>query len=274
MPKNMAGGGNGGKNRKKGAKGEGLKRELITREDGQEYGICTAMQGCNRIKVHLFSGLDVLGVIRGKIVRRMWINLGNVVLCGNREFQSGSTKVDIILRYSPDEASELQRLGQIPDISRWSVVGRGGMVEENEDGSAGNIKFTSSAGAAKEAKATNDGWEMPSSEEDEEDEEEEDEEGEEEESDEDEPLPDSMVENTYRKEDRHKGKQEANKADNARHKLVKANQRGDRDAKKEDSPVKKKKPTVAPGARPTGKPITQQKYVAPLPEDGLDIDGI
>uniref|UniRef100_A0A7S4PH27 S1-like domain-containing protein n=1 Tax=Paramoeba aestuarina TaxID=180227 RepID=A0A7S4PH27_9EUKA len=126
-----------------------------------EYGICTGMLGCNRIKVHLFSGMDVIGVIRGKIVRRMWINLGNVVLCGNREFQSGSQKVDVILRYTPDETNELQRLGQIPDISRWSVVGRGGMVEEAEDGISGNIKFTSQ-GAKNDSKKFSDGWEVSS----------------------------------------------------------------------------------------------------------------
>ena len=151
----------GGKNRKKGSKkNEGFKRELITREDGQEYGICTGMLGCNRIKVHLFSGMDVIGVIRGKIVRRMWINLGNVVLCGNREFQSGSQKVDVILRYTPDESNELQRLGQIPDISRWSVVGRGGMVEEAEDAVTGNIKFTSQGAAPEAKKKISDGWEL------------------------------------------------------------------------------------------------------------------
>ncbi|KNH06965.1 eukaryotic translation initiation factor eIF-1A [Perkinsela sp. CCAP 1560/4] len=161
MPKNT---GMGGKNRKKGAKGkgQGTKRELITREDGQEYGICTAMLGCNRIKVHLFSGMDVIGVIRGKIVRRMWINLGNVVLCGNREFQSGSPKVDVILRYTPDETNELQRIGQIPDISRWSVVGRGGMVEEAEDGISGNIKFTSHGAKKEVKKKISDGWEISS----------------------------------------------------------------------------------------------------------------
>ena len=53
MPKSNIG--NGGKKGKKGNK-ENVKRELITREDGQEYGICTAMLGCNRISVHLFSG--------------------------------------------------------------------------------------------------------------------------------------------------------------------------------------------------------------------------
>ena len=257
MPKSNIG--NGGKKGKKGNK-ENVKRELITREDGQEYGICTAMLGCNRINVHLFSGFDVLGVIRGKIVNHMWITLGNVVLCGTREFQSCSTKVDVLLRYSSEEACELQRLGHIPDISHWSVVGRGG-IEEIEDGLAGSIKFMSSG--SKEMKATNDGWEMPSSEEHEDEEVVHDVpvlEGEQEL--EEEPAEvavaaDSLVEDTCHKQDRHKFKKDAKHSDNVRHRLVKANHRGGREPMVSEA---------APAAR-----LPQQKSAAPAQ---LDIDGI
>eukprot|EP00760_Papus_ankaliazontas_P038480 PhM_4_TR9138/c0_g1_i1/m.34724/K03236/EIF1A; translation initiation factor 1A len=244
--------GKGGKNRKKG-KAEVTKRELITREDGQEYGICTAMLGCNNIKVHLFSGSDVIGVIRGKIVRRMWINIGNVVLCGNREFQSGSPKVDIILRYTPDEAQQLYNMGEIPDISRWSVVGRGG-VQETEENATGNVKFTSEAAATKD-KVANDGWDMPSSSD------EEDEEGSEEEdaSGSDEEGPEELQpEIEYHKDDRHGRKQNAK----ASHKRV-----GDKYVKEQPAPV----PAKGKGQGPATV-VPQQRRVQAFEE--LDIDAI
>ena len=214
----------GGKNRKKGSKkNEGVKRELITREEGQEYGICTGMLGCNRIKVHLFSGMDVIGVIRGKIVRRMWINLGNVVLCGNREFQSGCQKVDVILRYTPDESNELQRLGQIPDISRWSVVGRGGMVEEAEDANTGNIKFTSQGAASETQQKSSGDWDLSTDSSDANDEEEEEESDSESGSSDAELQPEIEV---IQKFDRHNKKMQGKQASFAKNRVSKDKGRG------------------------------------------------
>eukprot|EP00759_Apiculatamorpha_spiralis_P006839 PhF_6_TR14094/c1_g1_i1/m.22521/K03236/EIF1A; translation initiation factor 1A len=222
MPKNK---GKGGKNRKKGTnKNEGVKRELILREDGQEYGICTASLGCNRVKVHLFSGQDVIGVIRGKIVRRMWIGLGNVVLVGNREFESGAQKVDVILRYSPEEATQLQEQGHIPDISRWSLVGRGGMVEEAD---VGEVKVKN-----------NDGWDLPDFDEEfeegEEGEEEEDEEEEDEEEEEGELQPDVEI---IRKPNRHDTKVHDKRKDDAKTKQAKSKGKGE--APPDEKDVKK-----------------------------------
>eukprot|EP00759_Apiculatamorpha_spiralis_P006840 PhF_6_TR14094/c1_g1_i2/m.22522/K03236/EIF1A; translation initiation factor 1A len=236
MPKNK---GKGGKNRKKGTnKNEGVKRELILREDGQEYGICTASLGCNRVKVHLFSGQDVIGVIRGKIVRRMWIGLGNVVLVGNREFESGAQKVDVILRYSPEEATQLQEQGHIPDISRWSLVGRGGMVEEADDGAGGNIKFRSSGKSTEVKVKNNDGWDLPDFDEEfeegEEGEEEEDEEEEDEEEEEGELQPDVEI---IRKPNRHDTKVHDKRKDDAKTKQAKSKGKGE--APPDEKDVKK-----------------------------------
>jgi len=275
MPKSAA---KGGKNRKKGkSNAEGVKRELITREDGQEYGICTAMHGCNRMTVHLFTGQDCIGVIRGKIVRRMWINLGNVVLCGNREFEAGSPKVDIILRYSQEEAAELQKMGEIPDISRWTVVGRGGMVEEAED-AGGNIKFAAAAGDNnKGATRVNDGWDMPSSDDEEGEEDEEEEDGEEDEE-EEEILPDEMTLGGG-KDDRHKGKTEGKRKDREANANAKDNRKGIVKEEKKKPPQQPAVPqrAAAPQASTAKKQVQKPAYQHGMNlggDDDLDIDNI
>jgi translation initiation factor 1A len=110
MPKNM---GKGGKNRKRGTnKNEQAKRELVVKEEGQEYGQILKNLGNNRLEVHLIDGTKRIGVIRGAIRRKMWICVGDIVLVGIRDFEEG--KVDVLSRYSADEAKQLIKEKHIP----------------------------------------------------------------------------------------------------------------------------------------------------------------
>ncbi len=43
----------------------------------------------------------------------MWINAGDIVLLGLREYQDG--KADVIHKYSPEEARTLKAYGEIPE---------------------------------------------------------------------------------------------------------------------------------------------------------------
>jgi hypothetical protein len=43
---------------------------------------------------------------------QVWINTGDIVLVGLRDFQDG--KCDVILKYNPDEARELKAVGELP----------------------------------------------------------------------------------------------------------------------------------------------------------------
>jgi len=110
MPKNK---GKGGKSRRRGKGGEGDKRELVFKEDGQEYAQVLKMLGNGRTDCMCIDGVKRLCNIRGKMRKRVWIATGDIVLVSLRSFQD--EKADIILKYSADEARNLKGYGELPD---------------------------------------------------------------------------------------------------------------------------------------------------------------
>ena len=66
-----------------------------------------------------------MGTIRGAMKNRVWINGGDIVLVGLREFGSEDDKCDIIMKYFDEEARELQELGEIPDHVKIAEGGVG-----------------------------------------------------------------------------------------------------------------------------------------------------
>jgi translation initiation factor 1A len=52
-----------------------------------------------------FDGVKRLGLIRGKLRKKIWINNGDIILVSLREYQD--EKGDVILKYSADEARSL-----------------------------------------------------------------------------------------------------------------------------------------------------------------------
>lgn len=111
MPKNK---GKGGKNRRRGKnENEGLKRELVFKEDGQEYAQVTKMLGNGRLEAMCFDGVKRLCHIRGKLRKKVWINHSDIILVGLRDYQDA--KADVILKYSADEARNLKSYGEFPD---------------------------------------------------------------------------------------------------------------------------------------------------------------
>ena len=96
----------------------GSKRDLLLKEEGQEYATITRMLGNSRVECHLCEGGNAMGRIRGGMRGRVWINQGDIVLVGVKEFQKD--KVDILHKYLPDEARELKKLGEIPKDAQIS----------------------------------------------------------------------------------------------------------------------------------------------------------
>lgn len=90
----------------------GFRREILFKEYGQEYALVTKMLGSGHVECKCYDDVVRLGNIRGKMRRRVWINVGDVVLCGLREYQD--EKVDIIHKYTPDEVHNLRSMGEIP----------------------------------------------------------------------------------------------------------------------------------------------------------------
>merc|ERR1712122_430299 len=98
----------GGKN-----ENEGVKRELVFKEDGQEYAQVTKMLGNGRLEAMCFDGVKRLCHIRGKLRKKVWIAQSDIVLVGLRDYQDA--KADVILKYSPDEARNLKSYGEFPE---------------------------------------------------------------------------------------------------------------------------------------------------------------
>ncbi|KAG0222477.1 hypothetical protein B0O80DRAFT_465528 [Mortierella sp. GBAus27b] len=114
MPKNK---GKGGKNRRRGKnENEGEKRELVFKEDGQEYAQVTKMLGNGRVEAQCFDGEKRLAHIRGKMRKKVWINQGDIILISLRDFQDD--KADVILKYNTEEARNLKAYGELPESAK------------------------------------------------------------------------------------------------------------------------------------------------------------
>jgi len=130
MPKNK---GKGGKNRRRGKnENENEKRELIFKEDGQEYAQVIKMLGNGRLEASCFDGVKRLCHIRGKLRKKVWINASDIILIGLRDYQD--VKADVLLKYTPEEARNLKNYGEIPESAKINEVDTG---EDNDD----NIAF-------------------------------------------------------------------------------------------------------------------------------------
>jgi len=89
-----------------------FRREIIFKEYGQEYALITKMLGNGHCECKCYDDVVRLGNIRGKLRKRVWLSVGDVVLCGLREYQD--EKVDIIHKYTADEVVNLKTMGEIP----------------------------------------------------------------------------------------------------------------------------------------------------------------
>merc|ERR1711924_475989 len=115
MPKNK---GKGGKNRRRGKNEGEEKRELIFKEDGQEYAQVIRMLGNGRLDAQCIDGVKRLCHIRGKMRKKVWVSTGDIILVGLRDFQD--EKADVILKYNADEARSLKAYGELPDNIRFN----------------------------------------------------------------------------------------------------------------------------------------------------------
>ena len=75
-------------------------------------GIAKKMLGFDRVLVSCQDGKERLCRIRGKMKRRMWIRLGDIVLVSPWDFQSDK-RGDIIWRYKRNQAEWLRRKGYL-----------------------------------------------------------------------------------------------------------------------------------------------------------------
>lgn len=125
----------GGKNRRRGKnENEGLKRELVFKEDGQEYAQVIKMLGNGRLEAMCFDGVKRLCHIRGKLRKKVWINQSDIILVGLRDYQDA--RADVILKYSADEARNLKSYGEFPETVKINET-----VSFGEEGIDDDIEF-------------------------------------------------------------------------------------------------------------------------------------
>ena len=75
-------------------------------------GVCNKMLGFDRLMVSCQDGHERLCRIRGKMKRRMWIRMGDIVLVSPWEVQP-TERGDIIWRYTRNQADVLRRKGYL-----------------------------------------------------------------------------------------------------------------------------------------------------------------
>lgn len=108
------------------------ERPILFREAGQEYGQVLRVLGDMRFDVRCFDGKVRQCKVRGKMRKRVWTKIGDVVLVSLRDFQDA--KADVIHKYTDNEVRNLRIYGEIP---AHVIVGSVAPIAGGGGGSAG-----------------------------------------------------------------------------------------------------------------------------------------
>ena len=95
------------------------------------------MLGNGRLEAYCMDGVKRLCHIRGKMRKKVWVNTGDIVLVGLREYQD--EKADVILKYMADEARSLKQYGELPDNIR--VNDTDALVDDDVDAEEDLVDF-------------------------------------------------------------------------------------------------------------------------------------
>jgi len=101
----------GGKKKKRSANSSfhKFKRDMVYKNSDQEYGFVEKLLGDMRCNVVLSDKSVKICRICGSFKRRVWINVGDIVLISIRTFED---KGDIIYKYNADEVEHLKAIGE------------------------------------------------------------------------------------------------------------------------------------------------------------------
>lgn len=87
-----------------------ISEELVLPSGNDILGIAVKLLGYDRVLVKCQDGHERICRIRGKLKRRFWIRIGDVVLVSPWDFQY-ETRGDIIWRYTKGQAENLRKMG-------------------------------------------------------------------------------------------------------------------------------------------------------------------
>lgn len=91
---------------------EGQLSQMMYPSANDVLGVATKLLGYDRIMVKCQDGRERLCRIRGKMKRRVWIRVGDVVLVSPWDFDSDK-RGDLFWRYTRAQAEDLRRRGYI-----------------------------------------------------------------------------------------------------------------------------------------------------------------
>lgn len=97
------------------------------------------MLGDGRLALSCYDNVARTGLIRGTMRRRVWINTGDIVLIGLREFQPD--KADVIHKYTTEEARNLQAYGELPANARINQTAIDMAMEGGAEGEDVDFEF-------------------------------------------------------------------------------------------------------------------------------------
>ena len=83
--------------------------------EGDLLGIVVRLLGYDRVMVKCTDGNNRLCRIRGKMKRRVWIRINDIVLVAPWSFQSNK-RGDILWRYTQAQAEKLRSLGYLKNL--------------------------------------------------------------------------------------------------------------------------------------------------------------
>lgn len=112
MPKNITGG-----NRHKKAKNKPKQEEVQQNKrvelagENQVYASVKAKSGGSRLLVECSDGQKRSAIIPGKFYKKVWMNVGDIILCELKDADINSCYV--IYKYTPKEANVLKSQGHI-----------------------------------------------------------------------------------------------------------------------------------------------------------------
>lgn len=124
----MSNKGKGGKKHRRG-KNISIDTKIDIPDDYQYFAYVTKILGSGRVNLDYYipkfnektneiiewDKKSKIGVIRGKMMRRVYVNLGDLVLITERDFDT--SKVDIIEKYQPSQVPYLKKYANLPPIN-------------------------------------------------------------------------------------------------------------------------------------------------------------
>jgi len=91
---------------------EGELSEMVLPSANDVLGVATKLLGFDRVLVKCQDGHERLCRIRGKMKRRVWIRVGDVVLVSPWDFER-EKRGDLFWRFTRAQAEDLRRRGYI-----------------------------------------------------------------------------------------------------------------------------------------------------------------